>query len=49
MKNLYLLLIFFTLLKIHPAGAEDVTIGYVYSGDHNTDFSNISVSLKLEK
>lgn len=47
MKNLYLLLIFFTLLKVHPAGAEEVTIGYVYSGDHNTDFSNISVSLKI--
>ena len=47
MKNLYSLAILFTFLNVHPASAEDVNIDYVYSGDHNTDFSNISVSLKI--
>lgn len=47
MKHLHFLTIFFTLFSFSGTNAEEATIGYIYTGNHNTDFSNIRVSLKV--
>ncbi|MDG2421423.1 MAG: LPS assembly lipoprotein LptE [Gammaproteobacteria bacterium] len=47
MKQLHFLMIFFALFHFYRTGAEEITVGYIYTGNHNTDFSNIGISLKM--
>ena len=48
MKLRYVLAIIFCLGFNPLMSAEEVIIDYSYNGNHNTDFSSISVSLKIE-
>ena len=48
MKLRYVLAITFSLGFNQLLSAEEVVFNYSYSGGHNTDFSDISVSLKIE-
>ena len=48
MKLRYLLITVFSLGCFSPIAAEELVVNYSYNGSHNTDFSNISVSLKIE-
>ena len=48
MKLRYLLIALLSLGCFSPISAEELVVNYSYNGSHNTDFSNISVSLKIE-
>ena len=48
MKLRYVLAVIFCLGFNPLMSAEEVIVDYSYNGNHNTDFSNISVSLKIE-
>ena len=48
MKLRYLLITLLSLGCFSPISAEELVVNYSYNGSHNTDFSNISVSLKIE-
>ena len=48
MKLRYALIIIFSFGVNSLVIAEEVIVNYSYNGSHNTDFSNISVSLKIE-
>ena len=47
MKLRYLLLAIFSLSYFSLISAEEVIVNYSYDGSHNTDFSDINVSLKI--
>ena len=49
MKPQYLLIAIISLSDSSLISAEDITVNYSYAGSHNTDFSNISVSLKIDQ
>ena len=49
MKLQYLLIAIISLSGSSLISAEDITVNYSYAGSHNTDFSNISVSLKIDQ
>ena len=48
MKLRYVLAVIFCLGFNPLLSAEEVIVDYSYNGNHNTDFSSISVSLKIE-
>ena len=48
MKLRYLLITVFSLGCVSLISAEELVVSYSYNGSHNTDFSNIGVSLKIE-
>ncbi len=48
MKLRYALIIIFSFGVNSLVIAEEVIVNYSYNGSHSTDFSNISVSLKIE-
>lgn len=48
MKLRYLLITLLSLGCFSPISAEELVVNYSYNGSHNTDFSSISVSLKIE-
>ena len=48
MKLRYVLAVIFCLGFNPLMSAEEVIVDYSYNGNHNTDFSSISVSLKIE-
>ena len=47
MKLRYLLLAIFSLSYFSLISAEEIIVNYSYEGSHNTDFSDINVSLKI--
>ena len=48
MKLRYAVAIIFSLGFYSLVSAEEVVVNYSYDGNHNTDFSEISVSIKIE-
>ena len=47
MKLRYLLLTIFSLSYFSLISAEEIIVNYSYDGSHNSDFSDINVSLKI--